>query len=244
MERSVESPKSSSTKSAAAAPNAGSTKRSWMPSGWKLPGWQAMLPSWKKKSPTIGHADSGEAVSKLTDAGTVAQETQRNAPHPTETRSGAKPVANAKNGDWKFYLDEDSPIVDAPSIGPKMARRLEALHVNTVADFLALSPEEASAKLGNKALTAETIRKWQAQTRLACRTPGLRGHDAQILVACGVTEPEELASMNTQELMDVLTPFMESPEAERILRGASRPDHAEVAGWIDAAQHARPLKAA
>lgn len=243
-EPSVESPQGSSTKSSAAVPNAGSTKRSWMPSGWQLPRWQAILPSWKKKTPTSGQADSSETVSRLTDAGTVAPETQRSATKPSETKSSVKTVANAKNGDWKFYLDEDSPIVDAPSIGPKMARRLEALHVNTVADFLALSPEEASAKLGNKALPVETIRKWQAQTRLACRTPELRGHDAQILVACGVTEPEELASMNTQELMDVIKPFLESPEAERILRGAARPDHDEVAGWIDAAQHARPLKAA
>lgn len=125
-----------------------------------------------------------------------------------------------------------------------MARRFEAIGVNTVADFLAVDPETAAAKLGNKSFHADILRKWQSQTRLACQIPELRGHDAQLLVECGITDPEELASMKADELLKILAPVLETPEAARILRGGERPDQAEVTDWIAAANHARRLKAA
>lgn len=154
------------------------------------------------------------------------------------------PRRQARHAEMRFYLDEDSPIVDAPSIGPKAARRFEAIGVSTIADFLQLDPDSAAERLGVKSFDAETLRKWQAQTRLACRVPGLRGHDAQILVACGITDPDELAGFEAQDLFDLIEPFLNSPEAARLLRGVALPDFDEVGDWIQWAGHARPLRAA
>ena len=39
-------------------------------------------------------------------------------------------------------LSGGAPVVQAPSIGPKTAKRLEAVGVKTVADLLALEPEQ------------------------------------------------------------------------------------------------------
>ncbi len=144
----------------------------------------------------------------------------------------------------RFYHDEDRPRVDAPSIGPKTAKRFESINVNTIADFLKLSPESVAQRLGVKSFDAETLRSWQTQTRLACRVPGLRGHDVQILVACGISDPEELAGLDPQELHELIEPFLDSPEADRILRGAKPPDRDEVSDWIHWASHARSLRAA
>src|SRR5262249_7789842 len=65
-------------------------------------------------------------------------------------------------------LDGQAPVVDAPSIGPKTARRLEALGVKTVADLLALSAEEGESKLKTRHISADVIRDWQSQALLAC----------------------------------------------------------------------------
>ncbi|MBM4004767.1 MAG: DUF4332 domain-containing protein [Planctomycetes bacterium] len=144
----------------------------------------------------------------------------------------------------RFHLDLDSPIVDAPSIGPRMARRFAAIGVETVSDFLELRAEEAAARLGVKSFDATTLRAWQNQAELVCRIPELRGHDAQLLVEAGVTHPEEIESMTPSELLEQLAAVLETPAAARILRGAAKPDLNEIQQWIACARQARGLRAA
>jgi hypothetical protein len=147
----------------------------------------------------------------------------------------------ARASELRFHLEPDSEIVDAPSIGQKLARRLEALNVKTVGELLRADPAKLAARMGGKQFTAETVERWQQQAELMCRVPELRGHDAQILVASGVTDPKELAGVDPATLFEMIEPFLSTREAEEMLRGTSPPDLNEVADWIDWAQHARPL---
>ena len=132
----------------------------------------------------------------------------------------------------------------APSIGPKAAARFEKIGVFTVADFLKQTPESVSAKLDYKRMTAEVIRSWQHQARLICRVPNLRGHDAQLLIACGITEPEEFSTMQPQSLFEVIGPFSETKQGSKIIRNGKKPDLAEITDWITWAGHTRSLQAA
>ncbi len=77
-----------------------------------------------------------------------------------------------------------------------------------------------------------------------CQVPELRGHDTQLLVACGITQPDDLCRRNPAELLAIVGPFAESKEGERILRNARKPDLEEVTNWISWAQHARAFRAA
>ena len=70
--------------------------------------------------------------------------------------------------------------------------------------------------------TADVDTPGQAQASLACRIPQLRGHDAQILVACGVTQPEDLTTMNADELHELVRTFLKTEEARRLLRDRAR----------------------
>jgi hypothetical protein len=135
-------------------------------------------------------------------------------------------------------------IEAAPSIGPKTAERFEAIGVSTVADFLRQTAESMATRLDYKRLSADTLRTWQHQTRLVCRVPNLRGHDAQLLVACGVTEPEELATLQPQSLFGIVGPFSETKEGLKIIRSGKKPDLAEITDWIQWAEHTRSLQAA
>jgi hypothetical protein len=77
---------------------------------------------------------------------------------------------------------------------------------------------------------------------MVCRIPNLRGHDAQILVACGVTSPDTLATADPAGLLGRVQQFVQTPEGKRILRNSPAPDLEEVSAWIRWAQQARPLR--
>ncbi len=152
----------------------------------------------------------------------------------------AEQPADPKTQSRRFYLELSSPVVDAPSIGPKTAERLATIGIQTVHDLLRVDAQQAAAKLGNPAAHA-VIREWQAQTALVCRVPNLRGHDAQFLVACQVLTAEQLRTCQPHNLLQQVETFVNTTNGQRLLRGGKAPDLAEVTEWIAAARDARAL---
>jgi energy-coupling factor transporter ATP-binding protein EcfA2 len=144
----------------------------------------------------------------------------------------------------RFYLDLNDHVEAAPSIGNRTAQRFEKIGITTIRDFLKQTAESMAAKIGYKRITANDVRDWQKQARLICRIPNLRGHDAQLLVACGITEPEDLAVMQPQKLLDIIGPFSETKEGLKIIRSGKKPDLAEIKDWIAWAGQMRNLQAA
>lgn len=144
----------------------------------------------------------------------------------------------------RFYLELTDHIEAAPSIGPKTGARFEAIGVNTIADFLKMTAEALAEKLNYKRLNAKLLRQWQHQARLVCRIPNLRGHDAQLLVGCGIIEAEEIASMRPESLFELIGPFSDSKEGLKIIRNGKKPDMEEITDWIRFAQNNRSLRAA
>src|SRR5690606_13555523 len=145
---------------------------------------------------------------------------------------------------WRFYLSLESPVVDAPSIGPTTANRLSRIGVITVADLLNRPAAEIALRLKNRRIKEQTVLLWQQQSRLMCRIPQLRGHDAQVLVACDITDPDQVANMSPEALFAVIGPFVETIEGQRLLRSSNTPDLNEVTDWIHWARHSRTLRAA
>ena len=113
-----------------------------------------------------------------------------------------------------------------------------------VDQLLAANATSLTDKLNLRRIDAATIRAWQEQARLVCRIPNLRGHDAQLLVACNLTSPEELAAMQAAAVLKQVLAVAQSSEGQRILRGSKQPDLAEVNDWIDWASQCRSLNAA
>ena len=143
-----------------------------------------------------------------------------------------------------FYLNRSMPVESAPSIGAKTAHRLEKFGIFTIDDFLECNPEFVSEKLRRRHINIQTIRQWKKQAKLVCCIPGLRGHDAQILVACGFFEPDAIARTSPNELFEKVQAFTNTQAGERVLRGGKQPDLSEITDWINWAQKARELHAA
>jgi hypothetical protein len=147
-----------------------------------------------------------------------------------------------RSNSTRHYLKAEAPIVDAPSIGPKTAARFNAIGMITVDEFLNADPELTAGKLAVRHITPDVIREWQAQSKLMVEVPGLRGHDAQLLVAASVETADQLRDSDAQGLLDAVTAVTSTPLGKSILRDGSAPDLDEVKSWIAAAQE--PLRGA
>lgn len=136
-------------------------------------------------------------------------------------------------------LDLDSPVVDAPSIGRKTAKRLKRVGITTIADLLEANADEVAEEMGMAYITPEVFQDWQDQTWLMLDVPGLRVHDAQILVGSGVRSSIDLADASVHDLLASAMNFFTDPSNERMISRSSKPDEEEVISWIELAQSAR-----
>lgn len=152
------------------------------------------------------------------------------APKPT-TPAQAIPVTPEPKRD-RFYLDVTMPVEKAPSIGAKTAAILERQGVKTVGDLLSADPDRLAELIHDQHVDAYAILTWQMQADLCCSVLNLRGHDAQILTACGISHRDELATARADVLLKKVDAFVTTSAGERILRGSDRPDLKEVGHWI------------
>ena len=144
----------------------------------------------------------------------------------------------------RFFLNADDDIVDAPSIGPKTATRFQEIEMHKVRDVLNADAEATAKILNTRHITAAVIRDWQDQSHLMIDVPGLRGHDAQILVAAEIRNRTSLSQSTVAELLKQVVKVAGTTEGKRILRSGAVPDEAEVTEWITAAQLTSNQKAA
>ena len=198
---------------------------------------KAMAEPVKLKPPRQSHLvdlDPEEAPLAVTDVPVVKPKAASKT-IPRELPEGA-PLAKREKSMPKYTLSGDAPVVQAPSIGPKTAKRLEAVGVRTVADLLRLEPEEGEEQIDARHISADTIREWQAQAQLACTVPGLKSREAQALVACGVQDAAELAELDASELCEAVAQWGLSDEGQRAWGSAPAPTADDVATWIARAQ--------
>ncbi len=156
---------------------------------------------------------------------------------PRELPEGA-PLAKREKTLPKFTLNEGAPVVQAPSIGPKTAKRLEAVGVKTIADLLALNADEGEQQIDARHISAKVIRDWQAQALLACTVPGMKSREAQALVACGIQDSHELAESDAAHLCEGVAQWGLSDEGQRAWGTAPAPTADDVATWIERAKRA------
>lgn len=156
----------------------------------------------------------------------------------TEAREGASNIGPAALDSKRprIRLTREAPVVDAPAIGPKTASRFTIIGVNTVADLLALTPEDAAKKIKASHINARQIKDWQAQALLACTVPEISGTVAQLLVGAGIHSADDLAHANPNDLIDMVQEFARSKDGVAILRSSAPPDGEKVKSWIAAAQ--------
>ncbi len=187
-----------------------------------------------------------ERSSRGTGSRETSSRTSRSSRGSRSSRSSSTATVARADTDraLRFYLDSTDALVDAPSIGARTAEYFHEIGVTTVGDLIKLNAKEAASQIDNRRISEKTIREWQTQAVMACRIPQIRGHDAQILVGCGIKDPTTLARMDPDEVWAIVKPFAKSPEGKRIIRGGKGPDLAEVRDWITWAKSSRTMRSA
>ncbi len=139
------------------------------------------------------------------------------------------------------FIDGFSPLVDAPSIGPKTAKRFEKIGIFTIGDFLSADPTHLAIQFATRWLTSQLLSDWQGQARLVCEVPSLRGFESQLLVAVNCRSGADLAARDPRGLFARVSAIVTTSDGACILRNSQAPLLDDVIGWIDAAQHSRPF---
>ena len=133
-------------------------------------------------------------------------------------------------------LTFESPVVEAPSVGPKTAAHLARAGIETVGDLLICDPDEAAEIIGVRHITVDAIETWQMQATLMIEVPGLRVHDAQLLVGAGISSREDLANASAATIFELAMEFLQTSAGSRVLRPGETLEEEEVEEWIEMAQ--------
>ncbi len=200
----------------------------------------------ERQPPVRAEHQQATVVQRESTAWTTSTREPREAREPRESQSRRteQRSENRSDSSLKFYLQRSSDVEAGPSIGPRMAERLHRIGVKTVDDLVNRSAASIADALKLAKVDADLVRQWQQQAVLVCRVPMLRGHDAQLLVAAGITEPQRLAECEANWLLSQVEPIASSREGKAILRGGKHPDLAEMQEWIGNAKQHRELVAA
>lgn len=136
----------------------------------------------------------------------------------------------------RFYLALEDDIVKAPSIGPRTAAKLQAVGAMLVRDLLLADADELSAALQTRYITPQRVAAWQAQARLVCTIPWLRGTHAQMLVGAGFDTLDKVQKADREKLCAAVQQFAGTRDGQSVLRSSPPPESARVARWAEFAQ--------
>ncbi len=182
----------------------------------------------------------------------LASSTAHRDPEPEEADFGEpdedvaldEPDASAGPRAKRFYLSLDDEVVRAPSIGPRTAERLAPAGVVLVRHLLACDPEYTAKQLNNRFLNAARIRDFQAQARLVCTIPWLRGTHAQLLVGAGYCSLAAIVSVDSEDVCSDVLRYAATREGQSVLRAGAPPSIERIMHWVRNASMAEPERAA
>lgn len=144
----------------------------------------------------------------------------------------------------RFYLALDDDILRAPSVGPRTAARLVTAGIAMVRDLLRADPQELSLRLDQRHMTPARVTAWQAQARLVCTMPWLRGTHAQLLVGAGFDTIDKILEADDGALCAAVLQFAMTRDGQSVLRSGPPPDMERIVRWIEYAALAERHRAA
>lgn len=159
-------------------------------------------------------------------------------------RGRDEPVGETGTREKQFYLALDDDVERAPSIGAKTAARLNAAGIRTVRDLLDADPQDLAGRVRARFITAQRLTDWQAQARLVCSVPWLRGTHAQLLVGAGYGTAEAIAAAEPSAVCAAILTFAATRDGQSVLRSGPPPEMDRVLRWVENAAFAEPERAA
>jgi hypothetical protein len=121
-----------------------------------------------------------------------------------------------------YYLTLDAPLAEFPVLGNETAAIFAGLGLRTVDDLLAADAAEVARGLKRSSVSADAVRLWQRHMSLMCFLPGVSLGDAQVLVACEISSPAALYTVDVPRLADAVANFLASERGRRFAAARQR----------------------
>jgi hypothetical protein len=109
---------------------------------------------------------------------------------------------------------------------------------------LACNVEQAAVQISVRYITPHRLSLWQAQARLVCTVPWLRGTHAQLLAGAGFDTIEKIGGADKAAVCAAILQFATTRDGQSVLRSGAPPDIERVGRWVEAASLAEPERAA
>lgn len=155
---------------------------------------------------------------------------------PTSDARIDPPAKSPESSSGRTRLTMDSPIVDAPAIGPKTAARFEAIGCHSVGQFLDRNANEIVDELKVKWINVSLVKQWQDQARLSIQVDRLTAAGAGLLVSLGLCSAEQLAKQRPEQLHQQVLSIAQTNEGKRLLRDKEPPPLKTIERWIASAK--------
>ncbi|GIW92315.1 MAG: hypothetical protein KatS3mg110_0356 [Pirellulaceae bacterium] len=159
--------------------------------------------------------------------------------------AGAQRVSNASatgtrsaSGTW---LSSTATIDRLDWVPARVLELIKNCGILTVSALLRAEPSCVVAR-SESAITVEQMERYQAEARLLCRVPGLKPYDARVLVACGITTPEQLAQLHPIELYRLVESLLATPEGSDLIRSGTSDDIQRLTRWLRQMRANRPQR--
>ena len=179
---------------------------------------------------------SGKAVQQRRQVSSPAPDLPTRQPQAHVQQSDSPQAPRSTTRTRKSSVNRDSDLVDAPSIGPKTAKRFAKIGIHTIGQFLSADPAAMERDLETRWIKSELLSDWQSQAALVCDVPALCGYKAQLLEAVECRNVSQLAAFDVEQLTSMVVNFSQTSDGQRILRSSKLPQRDEIAKWIAGAQ--------
>ena len=166
------------------------------------------------------------ATLAFSDARKYSNGTAGSAPKYTEPKTVRfQPVAQPKVasikasqiGDRLEYavtFEEHSQLSDIPIFDSIQLRTFNESGIHSVADLLNIDVNQLPREWAESGLSASVIENMQSEIWLLTCVPALRPYDAHVLVACGISEPDQLDTSAPQILSERVQRYLNANTAE------------------------------
>ena len=128
-------------------------------------------------------------------------------------------------------LSDDSPIHASQLFSGSQLRCLDRHKITNVSQFLQVAESDINDDWHETGLTFARVSRIQDALWLLSRVPDLNPVEASVLVSCGISDPQHLATSDAGQLFERLNRFLRSTEGRPFVDRLGPLDRARIVAW-------------
>ncbi len=186
--------------------------------------------------PTDSHRVGSRGQRQTVGAQETHDELIRTAPDPRQlsTVFAEEPLEYEEHSHVQLPNDTapQNDLRTALGLSHALEKKVRQLGITRLEDLVGKDPQSLVRLLNNKKVTEKVVCQWQSLADLLLSVPGLRPHEAQLLVLAGVHRGKDLRASEPHALFLRLQQVARSARGRKVLGDRNAPTLQDVGRWI------------